>query len=93
MIRIRNPNPKQDASPLASAQRLVRLRGHRLTTVDDLKLAPFHLLATEEVVHIDKDDLWHMGNSGASLSFLPDTMPYLKPVLGLHTKETSYRVS
>jgi protein phosphatase len=32
-----------------------------VTTVDDLKLAPFHLLATEGVVHIDKDHLWHMG--------------------------------
>jgi protein phosphatase len=26
----------------------------------DLKLAPFHLLATEGVVHADKDHLWHM---------------------------------
>ena len=27
----------------------------------DLKLAPFHLLATEGHVHADKDHLWHMG--------------------------------
>ena len=26
----------------------------------DLKLAPFHLLATEGAVHVDKDHLWHM---------------------------------
>lgn len=26
----------------------------------DLKLAPFHLLATEERVHVDKSHLWHM---------------------------------
>lgn len=26
----------------------------------DLKLAPFHLLATEGHVHVDKDHLWHM---------------------------------
>lgn len=26
----------------------------------DLKIAPFHLLATEGVVHTDKDHLWHM---------------------------------
>ena len=26
----------------------------------DLKLAPFHLLATEGAVHFDKDHLWHM---------------------------------
>ncbi len=29
-------------------------------SVDDLKLAPFHLLATEGAVHADKDHLWHM---------------------------------
>jgi protein phosphatase len=26
----------------------------------DLKLAPFHLLATEDAVHSDKDHVWHM---------------------------------
>lgn len=29
-------------------------------TIDDLKLAPFHLLATEGAVHIDQDHIWHM---------------------------------
>jgi protein phosphatase len=29
-------------------------------SVSDLKLAPFHLLATEGSVHVDKDHLWHM---------------------------------
>jgi len=29
-------------------------------SVADLKLAPFHLLASEGQVHIDKDHLWHM---------------------------------
>ncbi len=29
-------------------------------TLDDLKLAPFHLLATEGAVHADKNHLWHM---------------------------------
>jgi protein phosphatase len=28
--------------------------------LDDLKLAPFHLLATEGHLHIDKDHAWHM---------------------------------
>jgi len=28
--------------------------------VDDLKLAPFHLLASEGAVHIDQDHAWHM---------------------------------
>ncbi len=29
-------------------------------SIADLKLAPFHLLATEGTVHFDKDHLWHM---------------------------------
>jgi protein phosphatase len=29
-------------------------------SLDDLKLAPFHLLATEGHVHMDKDHVWHM---------------------------------
>jgi protein phosphatase len=28
--------------------------------INDLKLAPFHLLATEGTVHADKDHVWHM---------------------------------
>ncbi|MEJ2608252.1 MAG: polynucleotide kinase-phosphatase [Anaerolineales bacterium] len=28
--------------------------------IEDLKLAPFHLLATEGTVHIDRDHAWHM---------------------------------
>ena len=31
-----------------------------VTSVADLRLAPFHILATEGVVHIDKDHAWHM---------------------------------
>jgi protein phosphatase len=29
-------------------------------SLDDLKLAPFHLLASEGRVHTDRDHLWHM---------------------------------
>ncbi len=29
-------------------------------SIDDLKLAPFHLLATEGRVHTDRDHLWHL---------------------------------
>jgi protein phosphatase len=29
-------------------------------TVNDLKLAPFHLLASEAKVHVDRDHAWHM---------------------------------
>ena len=28
--------------------------------VTDLRLAPFHILATEGAVHVDKDHEWHM---------------------------------
>lgn len=28
--------------------------------IDDLRIAPFHLLATEGAVHADRDNLWHM---------------------------------
>ncbi len=45
-------------------------------SVTDLRLAPFHLLATEGAVHFDKDHLWHMKtftklcrNSGDDLLF------------------------
>jgi protein phosphatase len=31
-----------------------------VTSLTDLKLAPFHLLATEGGVHVDKDHVWHM---------------------------------
>jgi protein phosphatase len=29
-------------------------------SLDDLRLAPFHLIASEGCVHVDKDHLWHM---------------------------------
>ncbi len=31
-----------------------------VTSLDDVKLAPFHLLASEGKVHSDKDHLWHL---------------------------------
>ena len=31
-----------------------------VTSVQDIRLAPFHVLATEGTVHIDKDHRWHM---------------------------------
>jgi protein phosphatase len=33
-------------------------------SVTDLKLAPFHVLATEGAVHTDKDHRWHMALAG-----------------------------
>jgi protein phosphatase len=31
-----------------------------VTSLDDLRLAPFHVLATQGRVHVDKDHAWHM---------------------------------
>ncbi|MBA2284362.1 MAG: polynucleotide kinase-phosphatase [Ktedonobacteraceae bacterium] len=31
-----------------------------VNSLNDLKLAPFHILATQNAVHVDKDHLWHM---------------------------------
>ncbi len=33
-----------------------------VSSIDDYKLAPFHILATEGQVHIDKTNEWHMRN-------------------------------
>lgn len=32
----------------------------KVESIDDLRLAPFHLLASEGAVHVDKDHIWHM---------------------------------
>ncbi len=32
----------------------------QVDSINDLKLAPFHILATEGAVHVDKNHLWHM---------------------------------
>ena len=47
-------------------------------SVDDLRLAPFHLLATEGAVHLDKNHEWHMEKlaalCGADSSVLTPTV-------------------
>jgi protein phosphatase len=35
----------------------------QINTVDDLRVAPFHILASEGAVHSDKPHVWHMGLS------------------------------
>lgn len=35
-----------------------------VTSLDDYKFAPFHLLATEGRVHMDRDHVWHMQELG-----------------------------
>lgn len=42
-------------------------------SLDDYKLAPFHILATERAVHVDKDHAWHM----ATLARLAQHNPML----------------
>ncbi len=49
-------------------------------SVEDLKLAPFHILATEGQVHIDKDHRWHMETIKGICQSDPDifrTTPYM----------------
>jgi protein phosphatase len=45
-----------------ASQYITAYRGYCWTVTDiaDLKLAPFHILATEGAVHTDKDHRWHM---------------------------------
>jgi protein phosphatase len=31
-----------------------------VSSIDDLEIAPFHLLASEGAVHVDRDHVWHM---------------------------------
>ena len=48
---------------LALAERYIAAYGHYCWPVEspaDLRLAPFHLLATEGAVHADRDHRWHM---------------------------------
>jgi len=43
-------------------------------SLSDLKLAPFHILATEGVVHIDKTHDWHMQQIAQICQFAPDLL-------------------
>jgi protein phosphatase len=36
-----------------------------VASIADLRLAPFHILATEGAVHVDKDHQWHMATASA----------------------------
>lgn len=67
-----NRNTAVDLAPLAArlADRLEQVEAYRaayrrycwpVTSLADLRLAPFHLLASEGAVHDDKDHLWHLG--------------------------------
>jgi protein phosphatase len=56
--------------PQHVSQRLARARAYEtawapyvwpVVSAQDLRIAPFHVLASEGVVHADKDHAWHMG--------------------------------
>ncbi len=53
------------------AQRFVEAYRHYcwpVRTIDDVKLAPFHLLASASPVHVDKDHVWRSGSRRSSAS-------------------------
>lgn len=45
-----------------------------VNSLTDLKLAPFHLLASEGKVHTDKDHIWHMGTLARICDKDPDLL-------------------
>ena len=44
------------------------------SSIDDVKLAPFHLLATEGRAHVDRDHVWHMETLGRVCRADPDLL-------------------
>jgi protein phosphatase len=54
------PHARERASLVQRYREAYRRYCWPVRTVDDLKLAPFHLLATEGKVHTDKNHDWHM---------------------------------
>src|SRR6185503_3609887 len=54
---------RQQRQRLELAERYVDAYRHYcwpVTSLRDIRLAPFHVLATEGAVHADKDHVWHM---------------------------------
>jgi protein phosphatase len=48
-------------------------------SVNDLRLAPFHILATEGVLHTDKNHVWHMDTLARLVQAVPNTALYATP--------------
>src|SRR5262249_33074073 len=57
-----------------------------VTSIVDLKLAPFHLLATEGVVHSNRDHTWHM-ETLAKLCRADETMLLATPYKVVHVTD------
>jgi len=56
---------------LALAERFARAYRHYCWPVEslrDIRVAPFHIMATEGAVHVDKDHVWHMNSIAAFIS-------------------------
>ncbi|MEO1074441.1 MAG: polynucleotide kinase-phosphatase [Bacteroidota bacterium] len=68
---------QQTQARLADAERFTAAyRGYcwPVDSVDDLRLAPFHLLATEGAVHVDRDHRWHMDTLANLVAAGDDTL-------------------
>ena len=48
-------------------------------SIADLRLAPFHIMATEGVVHSDKDHLWHLETIASLVKAHPTSCLYATP--------------
>lgn len=60
-----------------------------VNSVDDLKLAPFHILATEGNVHTDKNHVWHMEMIARICQADPQMMVATSyKLVNLHDEET-----
>ncbi len=57
--------------------------------ISDLKLAPFHILATEGAIHTDKDHIWHMQEIGNICQSDPDLLLATKYQIINVTKDES----
>jgi protein phosphatase len=43
----------------------------QVNSLDDIKIAPFHVLASEHAVHVERDHLWHMNMASRVADKLP----------------------
>ena len=48
-------------------------------SVSDLRLAPFHILATEGALHTDKNHFWHMDTIARLVQAAPESVLYATP--------------
>lgn len=47
--------------------------------IEELRLAPFHIMASEGTLHTDKDHTWHMLTIGRMVRSIPDSSLYSTP--------------